>query len=92
MPDNRNNLQVRQPGIEGYDVSDKNGWPTPLNSPLNPLKMVVSNGSRGEQRDFKAMATSRQNDLSKPEGSGSVSRPGLAPLDVSIKKTVGNSL
>lgn len=90
--DNRNNLQVRQEGIEGYGPADKNGWPTPLNNPANPLKFVVRDGSRGEQRDFKAMTTSRQNDLSKPEGDSHVSGKKPEGLTISIKKTVGNSL
>ena len=69
MPDNRKNLQVRQPGIEGYDVADKNGWPTPLTDPSNPLKMAVTNGSSGEQKNFDPVSTSRQKELSLPEGS-----------------------
>ncbi len=60
MPDNRKNLQVRQPGIEGYDVADKNGWPTPLVDPSNPLRVAVVNGSNGEQKNFDPITTSQQ--------------------------------
>lgn len=68
-PDLRKNLQVRQPGIEGYDDADKNGWPEPLVDPSNPLKMAVTMGSNGEQRNFEAMATDGQDQLSLTEGS-----------------------
>ena len=60
MPDNRRNLQVRQDGIQGYDVDDKNGWPTPLCDPSNPVKMAVTNGSSGEQKNFDPTSTSKQ--------------------------------
>lgn len=68
MPDNRPNLQVRQPGIEGYEVADKNGWPDPLVSPLNPLKMVVTNGQNGSQKNFDPTSTAGQDQLSLTEG------------------------
>lgn len=67
-PDVRKNLQVRQPGIEGYESADKNGWPEPLVDPSDPLKLVVTAGSSGSQNNFQAMATSGQNDLSLTEG------------------------
>lgn len=70
MPDNRPNIQVRQPGIEGYDTADKNGWPDPLVSPLSPLKMAVTNGSNGTRKNFDPVTTSQQ-DLGQhhlPEG------------------------
>lgn len=73
MPDNRINLQVPQPGIEGYGVDDKNGWPDPLSSPLNPLKMAVTNGSNGEQKNFDPVATAGQDQLSLTEGKVGVS-------------------
>lgn len=68
MPDNRPNVQVRQEGIEGYADADKNGWPSPLVDPASQLKVKVTNGSNGSQRDFKAMATDGQNQLSLTEG------------------------
>lgn len=92
MPDNRKNLQVEQPGIEGYATADKNGWPTPLADPSNPLKFVVSNGSRGETKDFRAMETSRQGEHSLPEGQGGVKREGIDDLSVKVKVTKNDSL
>lgn len=68
MPDNRNNLQVRQPHIEGYEKADKNGWPDPLVDPSSPLKMKVTNGSNGEQIAKTLMATAGQDQLSLAEG------------------------
>lgn len=67
-PDVRKNLQVRQPGIEGYDEADKNGWPDPLVDPSNPLRMEVTNGSNGEQRNFDPLSTDGQDQLSLTEG------------------------
>lgn len=72
MPDNRDNAQVRQPGIEGYDPADKNGWPTPLVSPLDPLKVKVTNGQHGSQEMKRMMATDGQDKLSLAEGRSSV--------------------
>ena len=60
MPDNRRNLQVNQPGIQGNEELDKNGWPTPLCDPSNPVKMAVVNGSNGEQKNFDPTSTSKQ--------------------------------
>lgn len=68
MPDNRKNGQVVQPGIEGYDVADKNGWPTPLVSPLDPLKVTVTNGSHGEMIAKRLLSTEGQDQLSLSEG------------------------
>lgn len=68
-PNLRKNLQVHQPGIEGDDVNDGNGWPSPLSDPSNPLKMAVTNGSSGEQRNFDPTSTAGQNQLSLAEGS-----------------------
>lgn len=73
MPDNRVNLQINQPGIEGNDVNDKNGWPVPLTDPSSPLKMAVTNGSNGEQRNFDPVATKGQDQLSLTEGKVGVS-------------------
>lgn len=73
MPDNRRNVQVRQPGIEGYDTADKNGWPDPLVSPLDPLKVVVTHGQSGTQSNFDPTSTSRQAELSLAEGSSQAS-------------------
>lgn len=72
MPDNRRNLQVRQPGIEGYDVDDKNGWPKPLNDGGSPLKMTVTTGNNGSQKNFDPVSTSTQKELSLAEGKSSV--------------------
>lgn len=92
MPDVRKNLQVRQPNIEGVDVNDDNGWPTPLSDPSNPLKMVVSNGSRGETSYIDALSTSRQNDVSIPEGRSSVQGVSKDDLKIAVKVTENNSL
>ncbi len=67
-PDLRRNLQVNQPHIEGNEVNDKNGWPDPLCDDSSPLKMAVTNGSNGEQRNFEAMACDGQDQLSLTEG------------------------
>lgn len=67
-PDVRRNLQVKQDGIEGYDVADGDGWPTPLTDPSNPLTIKVTNSSSGSQKDFKAMSTSSKGELSLAEG------------------------
>lgn len=71
-PDTRKNAQVRQPGIEGYDVADGDGWPTPLTDPSNPLKVTVTNGSHGEQRNFDPVSTSIQDQLSLTEGKSKI--------------------
>jgi hypothetical protein len=70
MPDTRDNLQVRQPGIEGYGTADKQGWPDPLVNPSNPLKIKVTNSSNGSTKDFKAMSTDGQDKLTLTEGRG----------------------
>lgn len=72
MPSNRRNLQINQPGIEGNEPVDKNGWPTPLTSPLDPLKMKVTNGSNGSQSYKTIFATAGQDQLSLTEGKASV--------------------
>lgn len=92
MPDLRRNLQVKQDTVQGDDVNDGNGWPTPLTDPSSPLKMVVSNGSRGEISGIAATSTSRQNDVSTPEGRSSIQGISVDGLTISIKKTVGDSL
>lgn len=58
MPDNRPNIQVNQPGIQGNKEEDKNGWPTPLTDPSSPIKVAVTNGSNGEQKNFDPVSTS----------------------------------
>lgn len=68
MPENRRNLQVRQGETQGYESIDKNGWPVPLSDPTDPLKLKVTTGSNGEQKNIRAMSTSRQNELSLTEG------------------------
>lgn len=85
MPDNRSNLQVRQEGIEGYADADKEGWPTPLVDPASQLKVKVTNGSSGTQKDFRAMATEGQDKLSLTEG-----RSSGATGDMSDQGTHGN--
>lgn len=57
MPDNRPSVQVNQPDIIN---SPETNWPTPLVDPSGKLKVAVTNGSNGSQRDFKAMSTSQQ--------------------------------
>lgn len=71
MPDNRDNVQVKQPGIEGYETADKNGWPDPLVSPLNPLTVKVTNGQSGTQSNKDIISTDGQEKLSLAEGRGS---------------------
>lgn len=68
MPDNRVNLQINQPHVEGNEPNDKNGWPTPLVDPSSPLKMTVTNGSNGSQKNFDPVSTSVQSQLSLAEG------------------------
>jgi len=58
--DVRRNLQVSQPGIEGDEVTDGNGWPKPLTDPSSRLKMAVTTGSNGSQRNFDPTSTSQQ--------------------------------
>ncbi len=70
-PDVRRNLQVNQDGIQGNEEVDKNGWPTPLCDPSNPLKLTVTNGSNGEQRNFDPTSTDGQDQLSLTEGRSS---------------------
>lgn len=78
MPDNRVNLQSNQPGIEGQRLSDENGWPSPLTDPSSPLKVAVTNGSNGSQKNFDPVSTSRQNELSLAEGSSSAKTGDMA--------------
>ena len=87
MPDTRPNLQAKQDGIVGDDVNDKNGWPTPLTDPSNPLRFAVTHGSSGEQRNFDPVATSRQNDVSAPGGKSSA-----GPGDMNDQGGHGNKL
>jgi len=76
MPDNRPNLQVKQPTIQGYGPDDQNGWPNPLTDPSSPLKVAVTNGSNGSQRNFDPVATQGQDQLSLAEGHSKLSLPG----------------
>jgi hypothetical protein len=94
MSDNRRNLQVGQPGIEGNETVDNNGWPTPLNDRTNTLKVVITDGKRGQTKDFRAMSTSGQGELSLPEGHSHPSKDSSydSDLTIKVKKTVGNSL
>ena len=75
MADDRNlrvNLQTNQ-RFEGNEVNDGNGWPVPLCDPSSPLKMAVTNGGNGEQRNFDPVATMGQDQLSLAEGKVGVS-------------------
>lgn len=69
MPDNRETLQVNQPDIIN---TPENNWPTPLVDPSSKLKMKVTNGSNGSQKNFQAMSTSGQSGLSLTEGSSDI--------------------
>lgn len=57
MPDNRRSLQVNQPNV--INLPDNN-WPEPLTDPSNPLKMTVTNGGNGTQKNFDPISTSQQ--------------------------------
>lgn len=92
MPDNRRNLQVNQTGLKGNEQVDENGWPTPLSDQSNPLRLVVRDGSRGSINEFKAMTTSRQGDVSIPEGRSKVEGEKVDDLTVKVKVTNNNSL
>jgi len=63
----RPNLQTNQ-SFEGNEEVDKNGWPVPLCDPSSPLKMKVTNGQMGEQRNFDPVSTQGQDQLSLTEG------------------------
>lgn len=78
MPDNRKNLQDRQAGIEGYDEADKNGWPTPLSDTSNPLKVKVTHGSNGEQRNFDPVTTSQQREGHQTAEGGDLKNSGYS--------------
>lgn len=65
MPDNRETLQVNQPDIINLP---ENNWPDPLVSPANKLKMVVTSGGSGTQKNFDPTSTSVQDQLSLTEG------------------------
>lgn len=69
MPDNRPSVQVNQPDI--INVPETN-WPEPLVDASNKLKVAVTNGSNGEQRNFQAMATAGQDQLSLSEGNSAI--------------------
>jgi len=69
MPDNRRSLQVNQPNV--INLPDNN-WPEPLTDASNPLKMVVTSGGNGTQKNFDPVSTSNQKELSLAEGKSSV--------------------
>jgi hypothetical protein len=69
MPDNRETVQVNQPNIINLP---ENNWPDPLVDPSNKLRVVVTNGQSGSQRNFDPVATSMQDQLSLPEGKSKV--------------------
>ncbi len=59
MPDNRPSVQVNQPDI--INVPETN-WPTPLVDPSNTLKVAVTNGSNGSQKNFDPVSTAESGD------------------------------
>lgn len=65
MPDNRETVQVNQPDIINLP---ENNWPDPLVDPSNKLKVVVTNGANGTQKNFDPVSTSGQEGLSLAEG------------------------
>lgn len=65
MPDNRETLQVNQPDI--INLPETN-WPDPLVDPSSKLKMVVTTGGNGTQKNFDPVSTSIQDQLSLAEG------------------------
>lgn len=69
MPDNRETLQVNQPDIINLP---ENNWPSPLVDPSNKLKMKVTNGASGEQKNFDPVSTDGQDKLSLTEGRAKV--------------------
>jgi hypothetical protein len=74
MSDTRSNLQATQEGIVGNKEYDNSGWPTPLVDPSGQLKIKVTNGLSGSQRDFKAMSCEGQDKLSLTEGTPTVNK------------------
>lgn len=68
-PDVRETLQVNQPDVI---TPPETNWPEPLVDPSSKLKMKVTNGSNGEQRNFQAMKTDGQDQLSLAEGSSDI--------------------
>ena len=52
----------------------------------------MTHGKNGSQEDFKAMSTSRQDDVSIPEGHSKVEGVGLDGLKIEIKVTENNSV
>lgn len=69
MPDNRPSVQINQPDI--INIPETN-WPKPLADPSSQLKVKVTNGSNGEQRNFQAMKTEGQDKLSLSEGNSNI--------------------
>lgn len=65
MPDNRPSLQVNQKDI--INVPETN-WPDPLVDPSGKLRMAVTNGSNGTQKNFDPTSTAGQDQLSTAEG------------------------
>lgn len=65
MPDNRPSLQINQQDV--INVPETN-WPDPLVDHSNKLKVVVTNGSNGTQKNFDALSTAGQDQLSLAEG------------------------
>lgn len=70
MPDNRETIQVNQPNIINLP---ENNWPDPLVDPSNKLKVVVTNGQSGSQRNFDPVSTAGQDQLSLSEGNSNIS-------------------
>jgi len=61
-------LQVNQPNIE--QLPQGNGWPTPLVDPSGTLKMAVTNGQSGSQKNIDPISTSQQDRKEHQLGEG----------------------
>lgn len=70
----RRNLQTAQ-GFAGEKSVDANGWPEPLTDSGPPIKLVVTMGQSGSQKDFQALSTSSKGELSLPEGENRSTKP-----------------
>lgn len=73
MSDRADNLQVNQPNII---TPPSTNWPDPLVDPSSQLKVKVTHGSSGEQRNFQAMSTSQQDNREHALAEGDVGRGG----------------
>lgn len=87
--DLRKNLQVKQPNME-YPP-EGNGWPEPLTSPSNPLRIGVTNGKNGESTMNDGVQTSQQkkgeHHLGETEGLQKTFGPGALSGPLSTPET-----